>query len=518
MVFVVVQILISGCASQKPPSGGPKDKDPPLVTIAIPKHQSTNYRGKQIRLVFDEVIDVSNLSQELIISPDPEFEYKERVRAKSLIINLIDTLKENTTYTFNFGEAIRDVTERNSPENLILAFSTGPILDTAKVIGHILNPEDNKPGKKNVVVGLYNYSDTLDPAKHKPTYYTKAEKNGAFQVLNLPEREFVIFGFSDKNQNKLFEPKTEKLAFLSSKVTATNDSIPVQLFLVDQDFSQPTVLRTISGQNNFKVSFTKGLEGFKLDQSEIPFTFSDQMKSVVLFPETKDSTLIGFSFSDSLGIESDSSIYVYLTEDAKPYEGAQALTSDLKDNSKLNTGDSIQISSSIPSRVNHLDSALFILNEDTMMFKKNFNELHGFPWYFSLEKGVNNFGFIFPKGSFISVLGDTLPGAKFHFFAKKPENFGQLEGTVNTEEECYILEVLNSQYQVVARRHNPEKFVFRGLDPGKYILRSLIDKNCNGKWDKGNYTEGIEPEGFVFYEEELQLKANWIQQDKVVEF
>jgi len=250
--LIVSIIILWACASQKPPPGGPRDSSPPELVLSFPKNLSTQYRGHYIRLVFDEMIEVKNLRSELIISPDPELKYKERIKSKSLIINLIDALRPNTTYTLNFGNAVADITEKNIPKNLILAFSTGIYLDSGVINGKVLIAQTLKPSKKNVIIGLYPPSDTLDPQNHKPTYYTKTDDSGGFTLRNLPNQLFEIYAITDNNKNKLFDPETEKLGFISETIGPGDLTDTISLYLADQDFRPPKTYQKLSGFKLFE--------------------------------------------------------------------------------------------------------------------------------------------------------------------------------------------------------------------------------------------------------------------------
>ncbi len=518
LISIVWIILLQACASQKPPTGGPKDLDPPVVTISIPKNQSTQFRGRQLRLVFDEIIDVKNLKGELIISPNPDFQYKEKIRSKSLIINLIDTLEKNTTYTFNFGSAISDITEKNVPDNLVLAFSTGNVLDTGIIRGRVLNIENHQPAKKDVIVGLYHPSDTLDPRKHKPIYYTKAEDDGTFFIGNLPIKEFKLFAFTDKNLNKLFDIAQEKIAFQNTNIFPDQDSTETVLYLVKQDFTKPKLIRTFPGADYFRMSFSKGISAFSLQENNTSHRFGNENKEVFLFPQNADSVQFSFSMTDSLGNRQDSTATMFLSPEGKPYDGSKELVSQPKKGAAILKGDSIIFDSSFPLRSLNSDSIIFYQNDDTLNFSDYFDQKPSLPWVFKPELKLQKFGFLFKKGSAITILGDTLGKNQMIFSFQNPENYGQMEGSVKTTEQCYIVEVVDPSFLLIRSLINPEDFAFKGLDPGKYRIRVMIDKNCNERWDIGDFRNSREPEFYHFYEEEIQLKANWIQQDKVVEF
>ncbi len=516
--FILLAFILYSCASQKPPTGGPKDKQPPILINSFPKDQSANFHGSYIRLQFDEIIDVKNLKGELIISPDPNLKYKEKYRSKGLIVNLLDSLRPNTTYTFNFGNSISDITEKNVPENLSIAFSTGPVIDSLYIKGRIVNNLNNEPEKSNVIIGLYAPSDTLDVTKHQPEYYTKVDETGYFVLNNLPARQFEIYAITDKNKNRTFDSRTELLGFYGSTINSSEPPDSLILRLVDQNFDSAELIRTFEGSNYFKLDYSRGLKSFEVKADEVSFSFFDKNSSVVLFPSFEEEKEIQVSWVDSLGRSSDSLLTISLDPVSKEFDKKSSLNSTPPNNSKILPSDSIIFWTNIPPASFLTDSVFYQGKPDTTSISKLELRPNTIPWVFYPDPKQETFGILYKKGSIISVTRDTIPSKQFRYGLKKPENFGQVEGEVKSDEQCFIVQVLNEKFQIVKESKNSKRFVFKGLDPGKYQLRALIDRNCNGVYDQGDYRSKELPERFHFYDELMQLKANWIQTDKVLTF
>jgi len=154
-------ITIFSCARRGSPSGGPVDETAPVLVITKPAHKSTFFDKKEIRIFFDEYIVLSDLSNQLIISPPLKTSPKITpipigTASKSLKIKILDTLRPNTTYTFNFGNAVRDNNEGNILEDFKYIFSTGKYIDSLKSTGSVVSAL-NGDLKKNVSVLLYEY-------------------------------------------------------------------------------------------------------------------------------------------------------------------------------------------------------------------------------------------------------------------------------------------------------------------------------------------------------------------------
>jgi hypothetical protein len=128
--FVLVAATIYSCAQRATLTGGDKDVVPPDIVTTIPANQSLNFTEKEIILEFNEFVKLSNLQNQLIVSPPMEEAPEIRVKGKKVIIKILSELQENTTYSLNFGDAIVDITEDNPYPNYKYVFSTGNYIDS----------------------------------------------------------------------------------------------------------------------------------------------------------------------------------------------------------------------------------------------------------------------------------------------------------------------------------------------------------------------------------------------------
>ena len=144
------------------------------------------------------------------------------MKGKSVEFTIADTLKENTTYHLNFGNAIVDVNERNPYVNFDIAFSTGDKIDTMQIKGNILDAFTLLP-VKDVLLLLFDaetYTDSL-PYKEIPNYIGRSDANGNFDISYIKNGEYKIFSLEDKNKNRIFDIPNERIAFLDSVLITT---------------------------------------------------------------------------------------------------------------------------------------------------------------------------------------------------------------------------------------------------------------------------------------------------------
>src|ERR1051325_7489051 len=141
-------LLANQCAQIVNPNGGKKDTKPPHAIKYFPDSAKTNFTGNKIEIDFNELIQLNDLQKQLVVSPPLIFQPEVKVKGKSLLIELKDTLKENTTYTFNFGDAIRDITENNPIDNFQYICSTGNYIDSLSLSGTVKNAFELKTEKR----------------------------------------------------------------------------------------------------------------------------------------------------------------------------------------------------------------------------------------------------------------------------------------------------------------------------------------------------------------------------------
>ena len=167
-------VCLYSCANQTTPAGGPKDEDPPKLLSSSPRHKQKNFDKKEITLEFDEYVALNNAKEEILISPSPGKNITYTAKKTKVIIEPEDGWEDSTTYSVSFREGIRDITENNAPENLKLAFSTGPTIDSLEIRGRVkFAISEDLPEK--ITIAIYK-SDTFDIFEHTPSYFSMSTK------------------------------------------------------------------------------------------------------------------------------------------------------------------------------------------------------------------------------------------------------------------------------------------------------------------------------------------------------
>ncbi len=224
--LLLISFLLASCARVGSPVGGAKDSIPPQVIGSNIDSPRVNVPRdiRELRIDFDEYITLKDVNKQLIISPPLKQITKmlpSGMGNKFLLIKWADTLEENTTYNFNFGNAIVDNNEGNPLGYYNFAFSTGETIDSLYISGElksIFHEQDQKTEEGNMVVGLYQQKDSMD-YRQKPYYITKADPDGYFELNYLAPGNYHVLAFEDSNSNSVYDIGKEKVGFLKDKIS-----------------------------------------------------------------------------------------------------------------------------------------------------------------------------------------------------------------------------------------------------------------------------------------------------------
>ncbi len=247
-IFLSILLITGGgCANIIPPAGGPRDSIPPQLISASPPDSSKGVSPKRITLTFNEYIAQLQNVQNIIISPTLEKTPSIDSRLKTVNVKFQDTLEPNTTYSINFGNAIRDVNEGNILEDFTYVFSTGNKIDNSRIGGKVVLAEDGKVDSTLIVVLHRNLADTAI-VKLRPRYYTTVDGLGNFTFNNLPNENFNVF-VVPKESFRQYD-STALFAFLNSPVKASDSTKPVTLYAYVQEKKKQPSTSTSTNTNS----------------------------------------------------------------------------------------------------------------------------------------------------------------------------------------------------------------------------------------------------------------------------
>lgn len=222
--FIAALQGATGCANIIPPQGGPRDSLPPVLVSAAPADSTVNFRGNRIVLNFDEFVDLQEVQGNLLFTPIFENTPIVEARLRTITIRLRDSLEANTTYTFDFGNALRDINEGNIARNFSYRLSTGPALDSLSLSGSVADAENGKIDTTLIVV-LHRSQDDSAVFKSRPRYVSRVDRNGGFRFESLPADSFAIYAIGDAGILRRYTNPAQPFAFYNTAVRSGQDSI-----------------------------------------------------------------------------------------------------------------------------------------------------------------------------------------------------------------------------------------------------------------------------------------------------
>ena len=355
LYICLMALMVIGCARMGSPDGGWYDDDPPRVLGCSPEDKATNVTSKKITIYFDEFIKLADATQNVIVSP-PQLEMPEiKTQGKKIVVNLIDSLKPNTTYTVDFSDAISDNNEGNPLGNYTYTFSTGEQIDTFEVAGYVLSADKLEP-IQGICVGLYD--DLADSAfRTKPLLrISRTDERGHFVIKGVASGEYRVYALQDADGDFKFSQKSEMIAY--SHHTYTPSCSP--------DTRQDTIWRdTLHIDNIVRVPYTHFYpdEVVLLAFQEVQDT-RNLLKIERLQP---DRFTMYFTYGDSLlpvihGLNFDSDSAFIIEASQKK----DTITYWLRDTTLVNQDTlrmdiTFQMSDSLGMLVEHTDSAIEVL-------------------------------------------------------------------------------------------------------------------------------------------------------------
>ncbi|MGA9211927.1 Ig-like domain-containing domain [Kaistella sp.] len=522
LFLVFISFLMASCARVGSPVGGSKDTIPPQVIGSNIDSPRVNVPRdiKELRIDFDEYITLKDINKQLIISPPLKQITKilpSAISNKYLLIKWADTLKENTTYNFNFGNAIVDNNEGNALSYYNFAFSTGPKIDSLYISGELksfLNEKDKKTEEGNLVVGLYQEKDSMD-YRQKPYYITNADSDGYFELNYLAPGNYRLLAFEDSNSNSVYDSGKEKVGFLKDKITLNKSisGLKINLYpsrkpLKYQEMKEVPggVLMTFEGNpNDVKVaSLNEKLKDYKvthLPKSDSVMIWFNAPAQNIGITSTEN---LKFSYDNGIKKDSVSVFYRYNTKNEMSIANNRGNLLPPQQNFVITSNyfvDKIQ-----PEKWSLVSDSI---QQD---FTAEISEKNPFEIYIKSNfKEGKKYSLNIPKETISSFYETIKKTYRFDFEADKIENYGELLVTLeNAPKQKFWIQMVTENGTIAYSKYGIEKQInFKSLKPGKYELRILVDENENGIWDPADFADNIFAEPVYIFDKKIEVRPLW---------
>ena len=516
IVFLFL-LSFTDCAKKGRPSGGLRDTIAPVILRSAPENFTTNFKNNEIRITFDEFIKLKDISKELIISPP--LKYTPVITplsvSKVLKIKILDTLKDNTTYSFNFGNSILDNNEGNLFPNYKYVFSTGSYIDSLTLKGTAVDallPKTDFP----TTVALYqvdqSYKDSL-VFLEKPTYITTTiNETNNFELSNLKQGTYQLIALKEQTRNYTFQPKTDKIGFYKDLITIPTDSLfELRLFKEVPDF-KPTRPKLESSN---RISF--GYQG-KTDNYQI--TLLTQMEDDFQYQVLKQPGRDTLNFWFKPKVTKDSLVFVTknkLQIDTTTVRFRELYSDSLRltaiNDRLISLGDTLKLKANTPLVAINSEK-ISVVTKDTLAidFVAQINTKENAAQIVFDKQEEQLYSITLRNGALTDYLSNTNDSIVYRQQVKPIADFASLNLTLdNADEFPLLIELIDEKFKVVKQTYleaNAPVF-FEHINPGKYFIRLIVDQNKNKVWDPGNFLDKLAPEKVVYYPSIIELRANW---------
>lgn len=551
--------FLGACARQGAPVGGPKDTQAPRVdTTKSTPNFSTQFDQRRIELVFDEWVVLSDVTTQIVVSPPLDKRPEVLLKGKKVIFQFdkSEVLRENTTYTLNFGTSVKDFRENNPAEDLRFVFSTGDFIDSLGFRGNVKDAFTGQP-VENISVLLYENLADSAVRNERPYYFTRTDKTGNYRFENLRGGTYRVITLDDTDQNLRWVGATERIGFRDS-LLVLNDSmrsfIPLTLFNSRPAFRLTGVQTRQYGRVKLGFSTaTSGLEYEVLAPNGGTFIPEKTIDSLVIWYDLPQDTAWRLVVKrplvqqkilekDSLDLRFDTisvgkqAKEAFLKTQQQDFGDETAVTPTSNRSRGKTSGDtppparlrSVQTVTQIHSKkallpfvwpISAVDTSRWELREDsTQVWDFGVMPDSSSPRRLYLEnkwKQGKSYTLILYPGAIKSLWGqDNTDTLRRIFNVPTEKQLGNLLLTIPKLEpgSAYVLQLLNGvkteDERIFVADAESQKFVFQYLPVAAYTVRLILDRNQNGRWDSGDYDALQQPE--LIYTQKLDpLRANW---------
>ena len=560
LIFILLALV--RCANIVSPEGGAKDISPPAVVSCEPPNNSTSFKGKSVKIDFDEFINAETSGDKVLISPPVDKTPDFRLRGKSLIIGFEDPLAPDLTYTIDLGTSVSDITEGNKLQGFIYAFSTGTVLDSLTLTGSVRDAFTNQPAKGVLVMLYLPKNDTIPadslPVRIKPAHVTRTGDDGGFIFTHLAPASYKIIALGDKTGDMLFNTVGEQVAFSDSLVqpwyagpttaeiqpadSTVTDSVsrdtfaappaghPVALRIFEAMDSVQTLIRSALVRDRMATLIFRYPPGdLRLVPVNIdslspwclaePGVLGDTL-TLWMQPGTPDTLRIRIT-ADKMKPDTIELPVRYIDASKKGKkavaEGPKRL--EITNNTRGSLLNFFKypliLTTSYPIDSMDLSGLRLIDGNDTL---KPFTAMAD-----SSRRRIvvehrwtegKAFRLYLPDSAIFSINGLTNDTLRFRFKTAETRFYGNLKLNVKVPEgaDRVIVQLLAADKEKVLEErviNKTGRISFDYLLPAKYKIKAILDRNYNGRWDTGDYFRHLQPEEVVYFPRTLDLRANW---------
>ncbi|MFN4079571.1 MAG: Ig-like domain-containing protein [Saprospiraceae bacterium] len=537
-VGLTALVGLVACARQGSPQGGEKDTVPPRVVedLSSPNY-SLNFNERSIRLVFNEWVVLRDANAQVIISPSLKKKPEIKLKGKSLLFRFDpeEVLRPNTTYTINFGTAIRDLHEENPANDLRFVFSTGAYLDSLSIGGFVQDAYSGE-GVDKVVVALYDNLSDSAVHKEKPLYMTRSNPSGAFRFENLRAGAYRLLAFEDSDQDLRWRGGVDRMGFWPDPIAVSADSAPSYALRLFRDASALKITgRDLNQYGRATIVY-----------SASPYALRPVFpKGVKSYAQVAGDTLQVWYHTDSaqvwnLIVETDTLKIRALSRDEflknrQIRFADEAVTSSGRKFAPTAAKPPIKTILHNPRRpapllfdapIVSLDTALIRLYKADSIavwdFELQPDSTRPAQLWLRCDWAPETYRLVLAPGALTDFYGVVNSDSLVRKFAiPELKKLGDLDLKLDglLPQTAYIARLMNGknlewEARFTSSEEGLAEWLFKSISPLSYTLELIEDLNANQRWDPGAYYLGRQPER-VWIKKLQSLRANWELEEKI---
>lgn len=507
-------MLLTGCARRGSIDGGSKDTLAPVLKVALPANFSTDFKGQEIKLTFDEYVRVRDLGKQLVVSPPMNSlpDVRPSVASKTLTIRLRDTLRPDTTYSLNFGQAIQDNNEGVPLAQFRYVFSTGSHIDSLTLGGSIADALE-RTTDKFVTVMLYELDEKFNDStiyKEKPRYVTNTlDSATVFRLENLKAGRYQLIALKDKNNNYRFDPASDKIAFASAPVTVpSEENHALRLF---RQVGRFRGLRPTQASGNRLLS---GFEGVPVGATYTVSNGVETVPSVTTRMQEHDSVQIWYRSPkvDSLQVriqkeDFNQAFWVRLKNQKKDTLSFMTIRAGT-----LSFTEHFALRSSVPL-VGFDDSKITVYDKDStaVPFQRAYDAFEQKLTLTFDKKEEQRYKIRMLPGALTDFYDTTNDTLNYTVNTRRLQDYGNMKLVLQHPKSLpVVVELTDAKGKVLVRQASDKPEIeFLSIDPAVYTMRLIYDTNGNGQWDSGSWPDKRQPEEVLYFPKDIILRSNW---------
>jgi hypothetical protein len=552
-LLILLFLLFLFCAHKVAPGGGPEDKIPPEIVKHFPAADSVGIKNLEyIEIEFNEPIRQSTLLENYWMMPRLEKDFTVKWKGNQKVrFYLNDSLETNQTYVFTLSTNVRDMRNNGLIKPFQIAFSTGSMLDRGSVSGQVY--ADQKPRD------VFIYAYRIDPGTRldsliyrEPHYYTQPDANGAYRLSYLALEKYRLIALVDQDYDKVYTIESDQIGLPSMDIqldSSNSHFVNINFYLLQEDTTRPlireidtmfnrqlriTFSEKVMLDSTFRIMLSDSLNGDTLQVMGSSFAEENGDQLQIFFsglPAARKISLQLQGIADLAGNKAlenllNSSFVVPNNPDTAAPKLLEIVPAFRQTEVLFDAP--VIAKFSVPVDSNSYKKSLQLTDQDSTIISGHFDfkDLYKpvFKPQFSLKSNTS-----YHIRLNLSSLRDLWQRSFLdtviiqEFTVQDLANLGEMSGQVTSGYHGQIQAIVevsplrgNQVYQALT--NSDQNYQLQYLPEGNFLVKSILDLNRNGRWDKGAAAIWEFSEPFFFRPDTIKIRRRWTTEGINIDF